>query len=165
MNYELVNYRNMVKKFALDYLGEDVPIRVLEIANNLLCIFDPSTCRYYDASVEGICQIKEDRDELYDMVGIDANEFTPYKKRVLEFGDTYTPKVRVAELNLFPSVKEVIFNGPATIVFWSDCSKTVVRAENEPFDKEKGLAMAIAKKALGNKGNYFEIFKKYCREE
>ena len=63
-----------------------------------------------------------------------------------------------------PDIKDVIFNDPATIVFWSDGTKTVVKAENEPFDREKGLAMAIAKKHLGNKGNYFEVFKKYLKE-
>ena len=58
-------------------------------------------------------------------------------------------------------IKDVIFNPPATIVFWSDGSKTVVKAENEIYDPEKGLAMAIAKRAMGNQGNYFETFKKY----
>lgn len=62
-------------------------------------------------------------------------------------------------------IKDVIFNNPATIVFWSDGTKTVVKAENEPFDREKGLAMAISKKFLGNKGNYFETFKKFIKED
>lgn len=59
------------------------------------------------------------------------------------------------------SIKDVIFNNPATIVFWDDGTKTVVKAENEEFDPEKGLAMAIAKKALGNNYDYYDIFKKY----
>lgn len=58
-------------------------------------------------------------------------------------------------------IKDVIFNPPATIVFWSDDTKTVVKAENEIYDPEKGLAMAIAKRAMGNQGNYFDTFKKY----
>lgn len=58
-------------------------------------------------------------------------------------------------------IKNVVFNPPATIVFWTDNSKTVVKAENETFDPEKGLTMAIAKKTLGNKGNYYETFKKW----
>ena len=62
-------------------------------------------------------------------------------------------------------IRDVIFNDPATIVFWTDGTKTVVKAENEPYDREKGLAMAIAKKFLGNKGNYFETFKKYIKED
>ena len=58
-------------------------------------------------------------------------------------------------------IKDVIFNDPATIVFWKDGSKTVVKADNELYDPEKGLAMAIAKKAYGNKGNYFNEIKKW----
>lgn len=57
-------------------------------------------------------------------------------------------------------IKKVIFNDPATIVFWSDGTKTVVKCHDEEFDPEKGLAMAISKKALGNQGNYFNVFKK-----
>ena len=66
----------------------------------------------------------------------------------------------IGEPNLV-EIKNVVFNPPATIVFWTDNSKTVVKAENEIFEPEKGLAMAIAKKALGNKGNYYETFKKW----
>ena len=69
-------------------------------------------------------------------------------------------KCNMSKLNLV-QIKNVVFNPPATIVFWADNSKTVVKAENETFDPEKGLAMAIAKKALGNKGNYYETFKKW----
>ena len=58
-------------------------------------------------------------------------------------------------------IKDVIFNDPATIVIWADGTKTVVKAENEPFDPEKGLAMAISKRALGNKYDYYDTFKKY----
>lgn len=63
-------------------------------------------------------------------------------------------------------IVNVVFNDPATIVLWKDNTKTVVKAcEDENFDPEKGLAMAIAKKALGNKGNYYETFKKWLPEE
>ena len=63
-------------------------------------------------------------------------------------------------------IRKVIFNDPATIVIWKDGSKTVVKCgENDIYDKEKGLAMAIAKKAFGNKGNYYEEFKKWIPVE
>ena len=53
------------------------------------------------------------------------------------------------------SIKNVIFAPPATIVYWSDGSKTVVKcSEKDVFDPEKGLAMAIAKRCGGNKGSY-----------
>lgn len=58
-------------------------------------------------------------------------------------------------------VVDVIFNDPATIVIWADGTKTVVKANGEKFDPEKGLAMAISKKVLGNKHNYYDIFKKH----
>lgn len=66
---------------------------------------------------------------------------------------------------LIPGIKRVIFNAPATIVYWSDRTKTVVKADNEPYNEEKGLAMAIAKKALGNESNYYEVFKKWIGED
>lgn len=61
-------------------------------------------------------------------------------------------------------IKNVIFNPPATIVFWKDGTKTVVKARNEIFDEEKGLAMAMVKKYNGNQGNYFNEFKKWVPE-
>ena len=63
-------------------------------------------------------------------------------------------------------IKKVHFSGPCTIVVWSDGTKTVVKcSHDEAFDSEKGLAMAIAKKALGNKGNYYNEFKKWLPKE
>ena len=65
-----------------------------------------------------------------------------------------------------PEIKDVIFNEPATIIIWKDGTKTVVKCqEGEGYDPEKGMAMAISKKALGNKGNYCEVFKKWLPEE
>lgn len=65
-----------------------------------------------------------------------------------------------------PTIEKVIFNYPATIVIWSDKTKTVVRCQNEDdWDPEKGLAMAISKKFFGNKGNYCNVFKKWIPEE
>lgn len=64
------------------------------------------------------------------------------------------------------TITKVIFNYPATIVYWTDGSKTVVKCQDgDIFDKEKGLAMAIAKKTFGNKGNYCNVFKKFIKEE
>lgn len=60
------------------------------------------------------------------------------------------------------AISDVIFNNPATIVFWADGTKTVVKCQNgEEFDPEKGLAMAIAKKIYGGKHEYYEVFAKF----
>ena len=59
-------------------------------------------------------------------------------------------------------ITNVVFNDPATIVFWSDGTKIVVKCgEDDVYDPEKGMAMAIAKRALGNQGNYYEVFKEW----
>lgn len=64
-----------------------------------------------------------------------------------------------------PEIENVIFNEPATIVFWADGTKTVVKCqEDDIFDPEKGLAMAISKKALGNEGNYCNVIKKWTEK-
>ena len=64
------------------------------------------------------------------------------------------------------TIKNIIFNPPAVIVLWDDGSKTVVKSSGDDiFDPEKGLAMAISKKALGNQGNYYNTFKKYLPKE
>ena len=67
--------------------------------------------------------------------------------------------------NIKSKIEKVIFNDPATIIFWNDGTKTVVKADDEPFDPEKGMAMAISKKVLGNEGNYYKVFKKWLPKE
>ena len=50
------------------------------------------------------------------------------------------------------AIKNVEFNPPLTVVIWEDGTKTFVKCgKDDVFDPEKGLAMAIAKKAMGNK--------------
>lgn len=66
-----------------------------------------------------------------------------------------------------PVIKKVVFNDPATIVIWDDGTKTVVKCcEDDEFDPEKGLVMAISKKALG--GSLKEVRKwmdEYYKEQ
>lgn len=63
-------------------------------------------------------------------------------------------------------IKKVIFNDPATIIIWNNGDKTIVKCgEGETFDPEKGLAMAIAKRFLGDKGNYYDTFRKWLPKE
>ena len=63
-------------------------------------------------------------------------------------------------------IKKVLYKNPATIVFWNDGSKTIVKCqENDAYDPEKGLAMAIIKKVYGNTGHYYKGFKKWLPKE
>ena len=63
-------------------------------------------------------------------------------------------------------IRKVIFNAPATVVLWSDGTKTVVKCgPNDIFDKEKGLAMAIMKKMAGNDSRFHKVFKEWCKPD
>lgn len=63
------------------------------------------------------------------------------------------------------SIHKVIFNGPATVVFWTDGTKTVVRYNDETEtidDREKAVFAACAKKLLGTNAtgsNYLDRIK------
>ena len=68
--------------------------------------------------------------------------------------------------NSIPEIKELVFNDPATIIFWEDGTKTIVKTQNgEPFDKEKGFCMAVVKKLFGNKGNYYNIVDEWINKK
>lgn len=83
--------------------------------------------------------------------------FEPIRRQRIDYSKMYG-----AMFWEMPKIKNVIFNDPATIVFWADGTKTVVKCQDDDiFDPEKGLAMAISKKALGNKGNYCNELKKW----
>ena len=73
------------------------------------------------------------------------------------------PKAVPKPTNYLPEIKNVKFDGPATIVFWADRTKTVVKCQDgDDYSEEVGLAMCIVKKVFGNKSKYNDIFKKWC---
>lgn len=144
-------------------------------AENNICFeeeFDPITATmkviFYelDKKVYGIhfrFELTSMNDVLAAAVSMSNNVYSRFHDRI-----TYprTPRYeppRSASRRI-PKIDKVIFNDPATIVMWADGTKTVVKAVDEGFDPEKGLAMAITKKALGNEGNYYNTIKKYIDE-
>lgn len=65
-----------------------------------------------------------------------------------------------------PNIVDVIYNKPATIVFWDDGTKTVVKCgKHDKYTGEHGLAMAIVKKLYGNNGRYYDIIRKWLPED
>ena len=59
-------------------------------------------------------------------------------------------------------IKRVIFHDPATIVFWTDGTKTIVKTgPDDTYNPEVGLAMCISKKALGD--GFHHEFKKWIK--
>lgn len=70
------------------------------------------------------------------------------------------------DLYFIPGITKVIYNPPATIIYWSDKTKTVVKCcENDIYDSEKGFAMAVIKKLCGNDSALFhKLFKTWVLE-
>ena len=59
----------------------------------------------------------------------------------------------VTPSGMYPTIgiKKVIYNNPATIVYFTDGSKSVVKLHpNDTFDEKTGLLMAISKRLLGS---------------
>lgn len=95
---------------------------------------------------------------------------------------TVEAKISKKEIGAY-GIEKVLFQNPATIVYWSDGTKTVVNCMDNAETKEKivdgkkvtvrrarkcdtyseeiGLAMAIVKKYFGNEGNYNNVFRKF----
>lgn len=58
-------------------------------------------------------------------------------------------------------IDRVIFNDPATIVFWKGGDKTVVKCmDGDTYSKEVGLAMCVCKRVFGDK--YHRVFKDWA---
>ena len=125
-------------------------------------------CEMMDKELDKLgCSICYKTDTAVNMTGIDIYHSTLGPKHYLVEWDKARSLTEAAvpilsdvkmqlNLNYMPNlaIKDVIFNPPATIVFWMDGTKTVVKDQGEVFyDPEKGMAMAVAKKAFGNQGN------------
>lgn len=102
-----------------------------------------------------------DSDSIYDPLLFEIK--LVYKKPILHH--IYANNYLNFSSNNIPEVKKIIFNDPATIVYWKDGTKTVVKCqEGDYFDLEKGFAMAFLKKCWGNKGNFNDKLIKIIKE-
>ena len=102
-----------------------------------------------------------DSDSIYDPLLFEIK--LVYRKPILHhiYANNYLNLLS----NNIPEVKKVIFNDPATIVYWKDGTKTVVKCQKgDDFDQEKGFAMAFLKKCWGNKGNFNDKLIKIMKE-
>ena len=63
-------------------------------------------------------------------------------------------------------IEKVIFNNPATIILWTDGSKTVVKCQpGDIYSKEVGFITAYLKKLLGNDNTFNKEINKWVPEE
>lgn len=67
---------------------------------------------------------------------------------------------------LCPIPTKIIYNGPATIVFWMDGTKTIVkRSKKEKDNKYNAFCAALAKKIYGTNSNVNRIVKSGIEEK
>lgn len=167
LNAEFCSYFGAIREDDYEWvIGSDVWNKIIKsdsIKTNVVNCIDSLNYKIFDIEVtistkelNTITLRKRKKDER-------RNEM-PVERKSMN-SNIYYASVTAKSVSA-PSIKKVIFNDPATIVFWSDGSKTVVKCQDgDIYDPEKGLAMAISKKALGNKGNYCNEFKKWLPEE
>lgn len=83
-------------------------------------------------------------------------EYTPDTIEIVgtapfHYGNGEYLKLLTYDLAPFTKVDRLIFNPPATIVFWEDGTKTVVKcAKGEAFSEYNGFAAALLKKIFGS---------------
>lgn len=122
-------------------------------------------------------------DFKYDVEQIDYERFSPFATPDIIANVKCTPRnyhgqaINMEELHVdihnklnggvsAPTVKRVIFSDPATIIFWEDGSKTVVKCqEGDTYNPETGFALAYLKKLLGNDNTFNKEINKYVGPE
>lgn len=71
------------------------------------------------------------------------------------YGDPFGRVLLKMESSMNMAPKEVIFAPPATIVYWQDGSRTVVKCgEEDEFSEEIGFVLCFMKKWFGNTGKF-----------
>ena len=129
------------------------PIYKVEFENNRFAFFNEKELHKYDI---GIKNLKEKLTEISEYCDNDA----------LVTEDIFNHFNTRYGIPTVPGINKVIFNNPATIVFWNDGTKTIVKCkENDSFDPEKGLAMAIAKYHFGNDNTFHKVMKSWLPKE
>ena len=94
-----------------------------------------------------------------------------HTNRITSFGtvtEDWTSVVPFFDKWIKPKPIRVIFHPPATIVYWDDNTKTVVKcSENEEFIQEVGLAMSFIKKLYPNRSEFLRLLENayYQKEE
>ena len=78
-----------------------------------------------------------------------------------DFTLTYKP-----QKTNYPEVDRIIFHNPATIVFWKDGTKTVVKCmKDEPYSEYYGFLCALGKKIYGTNAKLTRMIKQFSEED
>lgn len=81
------------------------------------------------------------------------------------FSDYKLPDWIKNRRNAILKPERVIFHDPATIVYWNDGTKTVVKCDSrDSYSKEAGLAMCYMKKMLGSSRAFNDTLRKWTED-
>lgn len=136
----------------------DIPVKITEVESDSSGYRSPMTT--FKCLVVNDDQIKHHLNSIY---GAPKSETAFYS--AADVRSTMAAYAEMRDRKRFV-IDRVIFSNPATIVIWADGTKTVVKCqEGDVYSKETGLALCIAKKALGNTGNFNDVFHTWIPEE
>lgn len=176
------NLANLYKK-----INYDSPYRVT-VYNSVEAIWAKSYHTWHDLECSFMYDVSGALNAWFSTISITNNILRMLReaKRVVSFNCIESPKEldlqRAMMRNILNSmygiakadntpmtvsanIDKVIFDDPATVILWKDGTKTVVHAQDgEPYDKEKGFAMAVCKKVFGNERDYYHVFKRWFRK-
>lgn len=162
--YEALNYRPGSRiKLREDYIVDHIEL------HPKLCKFGQDTTFYKVSAI-----VTPDKHTLKNMCGLVADDIIQNRKEEKNMCISKDEKnmcISKEENTRVPTnpINRVIFNDPATIVFWKDGTKTVAKCqEGAEFDPEKGLAMAISRHYLCDicgLERYDGIFKRHMPKE
>nr|DAH24509.1 MAG TPA: hypothetical protein [Bacteriophage sp.] len=92
-----------------------------------------------------------------------TNDFAKMDKLMENLSNGFSNFYRTAYGKNPPDVDHVIFNGQATIVFWEDGKKTVVKRKmDDPDNKNLAIMYAIMKRILGSTSAVNRYINKTC---
>ena len=161
--FYMFRYAKLLRK--LGYTCADTGDTFADVSTIVICSVPKNTELEYNSG--DIIYFMTDSDlGAFDYAGI-SYKIVPdaYKSTCVNYTVTTEDKGNVKlHREVDANIKKVIFNNPATIVFWEDGTKTVVKCQDgEKFDQEKGIALCYMKKICGNTGNFNEVFKEWIK--
>jgi len=113
----------------------------------------------YERSIKWLEEHKEDAGIKYTTIEKHAATLN-YLKELKELKEKLDkPTGQVIDAIHYRKIKKIEFNGPATIIFWDDNTKTVVKnTVPSEYDREKAILYAAVKK-LATKKEYNDILR------
>lgn len=109
-----------------------------------------------------ITKIKIDYDNL-DLVKLDKDYQEALNKQLQEKEEKEKREIQERNKRLRNRIQKVIFNGPVTVVFWEDGTKTSVKCRDFDLpDAEKAILECMAKKFYEDTNIFQDELRKYC---